>query len=125
MIVKNTHQKTLAKEVQIKGKGLHSGSLTKLKLKPGKDNQGLVFVRIDLTPNEEIPALSNFVVKTDRGTTIGKENALVQTTEHLLAALVGCGVNNCTIEIDGPEVPIMDGSSKAFVEAIQKAGIQD
>ncbi len=125
MIVKNTHQKTLAKEVQIEGKGLHSGLLTKLKLKPGNDNQGLVFVRTDLTPNEEIPALSNFVVKTDRGTTIGKENALVQTTEHLLAAMVGCGVNNCTIEIDGPEVPIMDGSSKAFVEAIQEAGVQD
>tara|TARA_B110000444_G_C18808542_1_gene581327 strand:- start:144 stop:1544 length:1401 start_codon:yes stop_codon:yes gene_type:complete len=124
MIVKNSQQKTLETEIQLTGIGLHSGAKINIVLKPADEDQGFVFVRSDLKPNHVIPALTNFVIKTDRGTTISKDGIEIQTTEHLLAALVGCGVNNCIIDINGSEVPIMDGSSKQFVEAIEKAGIK-
>lgn len=123
MIVKNTSQKTLAKEIHLKGIGLHSGDQITLSLKPTAENHGFVFIRTDLNPPVEIPALANYVSKTERGTTLTKDGADVKTSEHLLAALVGCSVNNCIIEINGPEVPILDGSSKIFVAEIQKAGI--
>ena len=123
MIVKNTSQKTLAKEIQLNGIGLHSGSQIKLHLKPAEKDQGFVFIRTDLNPPVEVPALANYVSKTERMTTLTKDGVDIITTEHLLAALVGCSVNNCVIEIDGPEVPIMDGSSKEFVQEIQKVGV--
>ena len=125
MIITNTPQKTLAKAVELKGIGLHSGKAIDLVLKPAAADCGFVFVRTDLDPQVEIPALAQYVSKTDRGTTLSVEGVDVQTTEHVLAALVGCGINNCRIELNGAEVPILDGSSKPFVEAIQTAGIQD
>lgn len=125
MIIKNTPQKTLAKAVELNGIGLHSGKAIDLVLKPAAADCGFVFVRTDLDPQVEIPALAQYVSKTDRGTTLSVEGVDVQTTEHVLAALVGCGINNCRIELNGAEVPILDGSSKPFVEAIQTAGIQD
>jgi UDP-3-O-[3-hydroxymyristoyl] N-acetylglucosamine deacetylase/3-hydroxyacyl-[acyl-carrier-protein] dehydratase len=125
MIVKNYHQKTLSKETHLTGIGLHSGAQRKITLKPAEEGQGFIFVRTDLNPNYEIPALANFVSKTDRGTTISKGGVEIQTIEHLLAALAGCGVNNCIIAINGDEIPIMDGSSKQFVEAIEEAGIKE
>ena len=125
MIITNTPQKTLAKAVELKGIGLHSGKAIDLVLKPAAADCGFVFVRTDLDPQVEIPALAQYVSKTDRGTTLSLEGVGVQTTEHVLAALVGCGINNCRIELNGAEVPILDGSSKPFVEAIQTAGIQD
>ena len=125
MIIKNTPQKTLAKAVELKGIGLHSGKAIDLVLKPSAADCGFVFVRTDLDPQVEIPALAQYVSKTDRGTTLSVEGVDVQTTEHVLAALVGCGITNCRIELNGAEVPILDGSSKPFVEAIQTAGIQD
>jgi UDP-3-O-[3-hydroxymyristoyl] N-acetylglucosamine deacetylase/3-hydroxyacyl-[acyl-carrier-protein] dehydratase len=125
MIVKNYHQKTLSKETHLTGIGLHSGAQRKITLKPAEEGQGFIFVRTDLNPNYEIPALANFVSKTDRGTTISKDGVEIQTIEHLLAALAGCGVNNCIIAINGDEIPIMDGSSKQFVEAIEEAGIKE
>ena len=125
MIITNTPQKTLAKAVELKGIGLHSGKAIDLVLRPAAADCGFVFVRTDLDPQVEIPALAQYVSKTDRGTTLSVEGVDVQTTEHVLAALVGCGINNCRIELNGAEVPILDGSSKPFVEAIQTAGIQD
>ena len=122
MIKQTTPQKTLSKDVRLDGIGLHSGEEIQLNLKPAPVNTGFVFRRIDLDPVVEIPALSNFVSKTDRSTTLAKGDVEIQTTEHLLAALVGCSVNNCYIDINGAELPIMDGSSKLFVEGIQKAG---
>jgi UDP-3-O-[3-hydroxymyristoyl] N-acetylglucosamine deacetylase/3-hydroxyacyl-[acyl-carrier-protein] dehydratase len=101
MIVKNTSQKTLAKEIQLNGIGLHSGSQIKLHLKPAEKDQGFVFIRTDLNPPVEVPALANYVSKTERMTTLTKDGVDIITTEHLLAALVGCSVNNCVIEIDG------------------------
>ena len=125
MIVKNTSQKTLAKEIQLNGIGLHSGSQIKLHLKPAEKDQGFVFIRTDLNPPVEVPALANYVSKTERMTTLTKEGVDIITTEHLLAALVGCSVNNCVIEIDCPEVPIMDGSAGPFVFLLQSAGIEE
>ena len=125
MIIKNTPQKTLAKAVELKGIGLHSGKAIDLVLKPAAADCGFVFARTDLDPQVEIPALAQYVSKTDRGTTLSVEGVDIQTTEHVLAALVGCGINNCRIELNGAEAPILDGSSKPFVEAIQTAGIQD
>ena len=125
MIKQTTPQKTLAKEVRLNGIGLHSGKEIQLDLKPAPENIGFVFRRMDLDPVEEIPALTNFVSKTDRSTTLVKGEQEIQTTEHLLAALVGCAINNCYIELNGSELPIMDGSSKMFVEAIEKVGVEE
>ena len=123
MIKEFNHQKTLSKSVVLYGIGLHSGKKVKLSLNPAPENTGIVFRRIDLNPFIEIPAMANFVSRTERGTTLEKEGVEVQTTEHLLAALMGMSVNNCFIEIDGSEIPIMDGSSQAFVDAIKDAKV--
>ncbi len=125
MIVKKYSQKTLEKKIQLKGIGLHSGEQIQIILKPAEKDEGFVFVRTDINPHHRIPALANLVSKTDRGTTISKEGIEIKTTEHILAALVGCGLNNCIIETSGCEIPIMDGSSIKFVEAIQKAGVKE
>ena len=125
MIKHSTQQKTLAKSVRLDGIGLHSGQKVELYLKPAPPNSGFVFLRTDLDPPVEIPATSNFVSKTDRGTTLEKDGVEIQTCEHLLAALVGMSVNNCLIEINRTEVPIMDGSSKHFVEALETVGLEE
>ena len=125
MIEKKHLQKTLSKEISFEGIGLHTGLKTKIKLLPADEDTGIIFRRIDLKPNVEIPALASYVVNTDRGTTLGKENAFIKTTEHILASITGCGINNCIIEVDGEEIPIMDGSSKKFVDAINKVGLKE
>ena len=125
MIAKKHLQKTLSKEISFEGIGLHTGLKTKIKLLPADEDTGIIFRRIDLKPNVEIPALASYVVNTDRGTTLGKENAFIKTTEHILASITGCGINNCIIEVDGEEIPIMDGSSKKFVDAINKVGLKE
>ena len=81
------------------------------------------FIRIDTNPKVEIPALSNFISSTERGTTLEKDGEFIKTTEHILAALYAAGITNCEIQTNGPEIPIMDGSSKFFVEAILRVGI--
>ena len=122
MILSNKTQNTLKKEIKLNGIGLHTGSEINLTLKPAEKNSGFNFVRSDIDSDEKIPALANFVTHSERGTTIAKGGSEVKTIEHLLAALVGCEINNCLIDVDGPEIPIMDGSSKIFTDAIISAG---
>ena len=124
MIVKSEVQTTIIKEVSLKGVGLHTGEEVILNFKPAPANTGFVFVRTDLNPNVFIPADAQYVVNTDRGTNLEKDGAKIQTSEHVLASLVGMGIYNCFVEINSSEPPIMDGSSKFFVESLKKAGIK-
>jgi len=118
-------QRTFKKEIHIVGTGLHSGRPARLSLKAGAVNTGIWFRRTDITDHDNmIPALWDMVDDTMLSTGISNESgASVSTIEHLMAALAGCGVHNAIIEIDGPEVPIMDGSSLRFVIEIQRAGL--
>lgn len=116
-------QKTLASEYKLNGVGLHTGKQVSMTLKPAPVNTGFVFIRTDLEGTPHIEADANYVTSTERGTTIEKKGVRIHTTEHLLAALTGMDLDNVYIEIDNSEVPILDGSSKFFVEAIEKAGI--
>lgn len=119
-------QHTLKNKISIKGTGLHSGVSVKINLCPADPDHGIVFKRIDIEGKDNvIPAKWDNVVDTRLCTVIGNgDGVTVGTIEHLVAALRGCGVDNVLVEIDGPEVPIMDGSSVVFVEAIEEAGIQ-
>ncbi|MDG1652715.1 MAG: bifunctional UDP-3-O-[3-hydroxymyristoyl] N-acetylglucosamine deacetylase/3-hydroxyacyl-ACP dehydratase [Flavobacteriaceae bacterium] len=123
MITQTQPQQTLSKSVRLDGVGLHSGEQIEMILNPAPEDTGIKFIRTDLNPPVEIPALANLVTRTDRGTTLEKDGIEIQTTEHLLAALFAASVSNCIIEINGPEIPIMDGSSKPFSDAITKAGL--
>lgn len=116
-------QHTLLSKVSIAGTGLHTGILAELTLNPANPGFGIQFQRIDLPNKPIIKADCDFVTDTSRGTTLQVGEAKVSTVEHLLAALVGMGVDNCLIEINGPEVPIMDGSSQDFVELIATTGV--
>ena len=116
-------QKTIAKEITLKGVGLHTGEDVVMKFLPAPANHGFAFKRVDLEGEPIIEADVNYVVNTQRGTNLEKNSVRIQTSEHVLAALVGMGVDNILIELDSPEPPIMDGSSKFFVEALEKAGI--
>lgn len=114
---------TLAKEVSLTGKGLHSGIDVKLTFKPAPANHGYKFCRTDLPGAPMIDAIADNVTETSRGTTLVQGDASVATIEHVLAAFAGLQIDNALIEIYGPEAPIMGGSSRMFVEAIKKAGI--
>lgn len=116
-------QKTLKEEVSLSGIGLHTGKEVTLTMKPAKENTGFVFVRTDLEGNPQVEADVNYVTTTERGTTLEKLGVKIHTCEHILAALVGMDVDNVILEMDSAEPPIMDGSSKFFVEAIEKAGV--
>jgi len=122
MIIK---QKTLAKEISISGKGLHTNCLVSMTFKPAPINHGFKFQRVDLEDRLIIPASAEYVVDTSRGTVLGIGNVRVSTLEHCLAALTGMDLDNVLIEIDNEEVPILDGSARFFVEAIEEAGIVD
>tara|TARA_Y100001960_G_scaffold327781_1_gene415021 strand:+ start:2348 stop:3754 length:1407 start_codon:yes stop_codon:yes gene_type:complete len=124
MILKTSPQKTIAKPVTLEGVGLHTGSKVKLSFLPAEEDTGYVFVRSDLKGRNKISADVNYVINTDRGTNIEKDGVKIQTSEHVLAALVGLDIDNCYIEINGPEPPIMDGSSKFFIEALEIAGVK-
>ena len=115
-------QRTLVKEVIFSGKGLHTGKQTITKVLPAEVGYGIKFKRVDLENNPEIPALADYVVDTSRGTVIGVKDTTVSTIEHLLAALRALNIDNAIIEIDGPEVPILNGSSKPFYDALEAAG---
>lgn len=114
-------QRALKGEVRISGVGLHTGAEVNLVLKPATEG-GIVFRRTDLTDAEPIPAIVSKVVSTQRGTTIGKDENRVNTIEHIMAALSGLGISNAIVEIDGPECPILDGSSKPVIDAINAVG---
>ncbi len=118
-------QKTLKKSVSIEGIGLHTGKKVKLTLHPEAENYGFKFVRTDLEGHPEIEASARYVSKTTRGTVLEKNGVQIHTTEHVLAALTGMDIDNCRIELNAEEPPIMDGSSKYFVEMIEKAGIAE
>lgn len=116
-------QITLKSEVKLVGVGLHTGEKVELTICPAKENHGFKFQRIDLDGQPIIKADADLVVSTDRGTTLESNGARVYTTEHLLAALVGMGVDNALIQLDAPEIPIMDGSSLPFLKAVESVGI--
>ena len=115
-------QTTIKKSVSLEGVGIHTGNYVKLTFKPASTDSGYVFKRVDLKNSPEIKALSKYVVDTRRGTTLDKNGIKLKTIEHVLAALVGLEIDNVLIEINGEEPPIMDGSSKFFVEALENAG---
>jgi UDP-3-O-[3-hydroxymyristoyl] N-acetylglucosamine deacetylase/3-hydroxyacyl-[acyl-carrier-protein] dehydratase len=116
-------QKTIQNEISLTGVGLHTGAEVTMTFKPAPINNGFTFVRVDLEGSPVIEADANYVVNTQRGTNLEKLGVKIQTSEHVLAAFVGCDVDNVIIELNASEPPIMDGSSKFFVEAIEKAGI--
>lgn len=118
-------QKTIKQEITLKGVGLHTGKEVTMTLKPAPVNNGFTFVRVDLEGHPVIEADANYVVNTQRGTNLEKKGVKIQTSEHVLAACVGCDLDNIIIELNASEPPIMDGSSKYFVEAIEKAGITE
>jgi len=121
--VNNIKQRTIAKEVSLSGVGLHTGENVTMKFLPAPENHGYAFKRVDLEGSPIIEADANYVVNTQRGTNLEKRGVKIQTSEHVLAALVGLEIDNVLIELDSPEPPIMDGSSKFFVEALEKAGL--
>lgn len=120
-----TNQHTIKKSISVQGVGLHTGANVTLTFNPASEDYGFVFKRTDLSDQPEIEALAKNVSSTDRGTTLTKGEAVVNTVEHVLAALVGLSIDNCLIEIDGLETPIMDGSAKHFVAALEEAGIEE
>ena len=118
-------QKTIASEITLTGVGLHTGQNVTMTFKPAPVNNGFTFIRVDLEGQPVIEADANYVVNTQRGTNLEKGGVNIQTSEHVLAAFVGCDVDNVIIELNASEPPIMDGSSKYFIEAIEKAGIEE
>lgn len=119
----STKQQTLKEKVSLKGIGLHTGIETEITICPAPTNHWFVFKRIDLANKPLILADVAYVIETNRGIVLEKDGAKIHTPEHLLSALVGLGIDNALIEVNGPEVPILDGSALPFVEAIVNAGI--
>mgnify|MGYP000388825961 FL=1 len=118
---KPTFQTTIAKEITLEGVGIHTGKNVVLTFKPAASNTGYIFKRTDLEGQPTIEADVQYVTNTQRGTNLVKNDVKIQTSEHVLSALVGLQIDNCLIELSASEPPIMDGSSKFFVEALQKA----
>lgn len=125
MALSSINQRTLASPVSCTGVGLHSGTQVTLRLLPAPVDTGVVFVRTDLAAHVVIPALSEYVTDTALATTLGHRGAKVGTVEHLLAALAGMGIDNVRVELDGPEVPIMDGSAGPFAAMVREAGLRE
>jgi len=116
------NQTTISREISTVGVGLHTGVDVNLKLKPAPENTGYVFVRTDLD-NFEIPASAEYISHCSYATTLMRRGVVLSTCEHLLSALRGSGVDNCFVELDNIEIPIMDGSSEDFLELIKTAGV--
>src|SRR5256885_11823440 len=116
-------EQTIRSAVSCKGVGLHSGAPVSLRILPAGAGRGIVFRRTDLD-NFEIEAISRNVARVSYATSLMKKGVLISTTEHLLSAFIGMGVDNAIVELDNLELPILDGSAKPFVEMIQKAGIR-
>lgn len=118
-------QRTFKQRATLEGVGLHSGALVTVTLCPAPADHGIVFERTDVTPRVEIPALAAYVVDTTLNTSLGKNGIRVGTVEHLMAALAGCGIDNARIDVEGAELPILDGSAAPFVALIGEAGIKE
>ena len=118
-------QTTITKAISLNGVGIHTGKEVTLTFKPAPANHGYAFCRVDLEGKPIIEADANLVVNTQRGTNLQKNGVNIQTSEHVLAALVGLEIDNVLIELDASEPPIMDGSSKFFVDALLQAGIKE
>src|SRR5690349_14605258 len=117
-------RKTISTSVSITGIGLHSGIYTTVELQPARAGSGITFVRSDLD-GLRIPALQASTTALDYATTVGKDDVQVGTVEHLLSALMACGITDVDIRIDGPEVPIIDGSAVPFMHLIDAAGVRE
>lgn len=117
-------QHTIKEELTISGAGIHTGQAVNMRLKPAEPNTGINFQRVDLPEKTIIKADVDNVIETNRSTTLESKGARVSTIEHLMAALVGMQIDNVLIELDGEEVPILDGSSEPFVEALMATGVQ-
>ena len=118
-------QNTIQNEISLTGVGLHTGVTVTMTSKPAPANHGFAFVRLDLEGKPTVEAKAEYVVNTQRGTNLEKNGVQIQTSEHVLAAAVGLDIDNLLIEMNASEPPIMDGSSKFFIEALEKAGIQE
>lgn len=116
-------QKTIRREISSTGIGLHSGKKVKIVLKPAPANKGIIFRRTDIE-NFEITASEGFLFKTDHATSISRNDICIDTVEHLMAALVGLGIDNIIVEVDSSEIPAMDGSASPFVYLLKEAGIK-
>lgn len=123
MIRRTVPQKTISRETKLSGVGLHTGKSVNIIFKPAPVNTGLVFVREDIDGDNQINAHVKFISNTDRGTNLDNGSCRIHTSEHVLAAITGLEIDNCFICLDGPEVPIMDGSSKFFINALEEAKI--
>ena len=119
------YQKTVKKAVSVSGLGLHTGTPTKLTFQPAPANFGIRFSRIDLSGRPSVNALVENVKETQRGTTLEQNSVSVYTVEHILAALAGMGIDNCLVELEGAEPPIMDGSAREFVTALAQVGAEN
>jgi UDP-3-O-[3-hydroxymyristoyl] N-acetylglucosamine deacetylase len=118
-------QRTLAGKVACTGLGLHTGAPVTLRLSPARVDSGIRFLRRDVANSDEVAASAEFVSSTSNATTLGTGDTAISTVEHLLASLYALGVSNARIELDGPEVPVMDGSAASFVHLIQSAGVYE
>jgi len=123
MIRRTVPQKTISKETNLSGVGLHTGEHVNITFKPAPADTGLVFVREDIEGDNLINAHIKYISNTDRGTNLDNGSFRIHTSEHVLAAITGLEIDNCFICLDGPEVPIMDGSSKFFINALEEAKI--
>jgi len=119
------NQKTVAQKITIEGVGLHTGNLVTLSFCPVKENFGIKFQRVDLERQPIIEADVDLVTEIERGTTLTKNGASVSTVEHVLSALTGLGIDNCLVEVNAQEMPIMDGSAQPFVKVLKEGGIKD
>jgi UDP-3-O-[3-hydroxymyristoyl] N-acetylglucosamine deacetylase/3-hydroxyacyl-[acyl-carrier-protein] dehydratase len=114
-------QLSLKKPFSVSGKGLHTGLQLTATFLPAEANTGIRFRRVDLAEKPEIRALAEYVEQTERGTVLVNNKVSVSTIEHAVSALYAAGIDNCTIEVNGPEIPILDGSAIHFVEGIEKS----
>jgi UDP-3-O-[3-hydroxymyristoyl] N-acetylglucosamine deacetylase len=117
-------QRTLKSIISATGVGLHTGQKVRLTLRPAQPDTGIIFRRLDLSPPADVPARADLVGETRLCSCLVKGDAKVYTVEHLMSALAGLGIDNCYVDLDGPEVPIMDGSAAPFVLLLQQAGIE-
>ena len=117
------NQRTLKSSFSLEGKGLHTGLNIRIKFNPAPEDHGYKIKRIDIPEHPIIEALAENVIDTNRGTVLSMDNIKVSTVEHALAALYACEIDNCLIEVDAPEFPILDGSSIAFVSKIKEVGV--